>query len=290
MSPRSVQHPPLAARGPLDGGHPGAPVDLRPPVAGAAREGLGEIGGLDVPVLGVEDGPDEALRLAERPDLPNLARGQELDADPDGAGDPGVEPVLVHAVAVRREADVADRAEADVLPRLALELGVQAHRVLVDLPDAVAHVEEGQEPRRVPGGAGGELGAFAQDHVRPALAGEVVEGRDADDAAADDDHPGMRLHGPTPAAEKWGGTVARFGARGKSRGIADSPFGVAAPTRERAEQGPRRPCVDPRLSASVIRNSGFNAPGPSNAHYSWRYDATRRFAPARSDCGTARVG
>ena len=145
-------HPPLAARGPLDGGHPGAPVDLRPPIAGAARESLGEIGGLDIPVLGVEDGPDEPLRVTERPDLAHLARGQELDADPDGARDPCVEPVLVHAVAVRREADVADRTETDILPRLALELRVEPHRVLVDLPDAVAHVEQGQQPRGVPGG------------------------------------------------------------------------------------------------------------------------------------------
>ena len=187
-----------------------------PPVAGAAGERLGEVGGLDVAVLGVKDGPDEAVHVAEGPDLPHLARGQELDPDPDGARDPGVEAVLVHSVAARREADVPDRPEPHFLPRLALELRVQAHRVLVDLPHAVAHVEQGQEPRRVPGGARGELRPLAQDHVRPALAGEVVERRDADDAAADDDHPGMRLHGTTPATRKWGGTVARFGSRGKS--------------------------------------------------------------------------
>ena len=138
-------YPPAPARGPRDSGHLRAPVDLRPAVAGAAREGLGEVGGLDVPVLGVDDGADEPVHLTERPDRPDLARGQELDADPDGARDPGMEPVLVHAVAVRRETDVADRPETDVLPRLALELGVQPHRVLVDLPDAVAHVEQRQQ-------------------------------------------------------------------------------------------------------------------------------------------------
>ena len=195
-------HPPLAAHGPLDGRHLGAAMDLRPPVAGAAGEGLGEVGGLNVAVLGVEDGADEAVRVAERPDRLDFVRGQELDADPDGARDPRIEPVLVHPAAVRREADVADRPEPDILPRLALELRVEPHRVLVDLPDAVAHVEQGEEPRRVPGGAGGELRALAKDHVRPALAGEVVERRDAEDAAADDDDPGMGLHGPTPACEK----------------------------------------------------------------------------------------
>ena len=142
-------HPPLAARGALDGGHLRAPVYLRPPVAGAAGERLGEVGGLDVAVLGVEDGPDEPFRVAEGPDLAHLARGQELDADPDRAGDPRVEPVFVHAVAGRREADVPDRPEPDVLPRLALELRVEPHRVLVDLPHAVAHVEQrAGAPRR----------------------------------------------------------------------------------------------------------------------------------------------
>ena len=134
-------YPPLPARGPLDGGDLRPAVDLRPPVAGATGESLGEVGGLDVAVLGVHDGADQPLHVAQRPDRLDVARGQELDPDPDGARDPGVEPVLVHPVAIGREANVADRAEADVLTGLALELGVEPHRVLVDLPDAVAHVE-----------------------------------------------------------------------------------------------------------------------------------------------------
>ena len=54
----------------------------------------------------------------------------------------------------------------------------------------------------MPGRAGSELRALAQDRVRPPLAGEVVERRDTDDTAADHDDPGVRLHGPAPAFRK----------------------------------------------------------------------------------------
>jgi hypothetical protein len=64
----------------------------------------------------------------------------------------------------------------------------------VNLPDRVAHVEQRQQTGGVPGGAGGELLALDENHVAPALPGEVVEGPHPDDAAPDDDHPSLRFH------------------------------------------------------------------------------------------------
>ena len=48
--------------------------------------------------------------------------------------------------------------------------------------------------RRVPGGAGGELGALHQDDVLPAVLDEVVEDAATDHSSADDSHSGMRFH------------------------------------------------------------------------------------------------
>ena len=75
----------------------------------------------------------------------------------------------------------------------------------------------------MPGGAGGELRALAEGHVRPALAGEVVERGDADDAAADHDDPGMDSSWADPrvASGEIDGTLAGFGAKGKSCGRSD---------------------------------------------------------------------
>jgi hypothetical protein len=101
---------------------------------------------------------------------------------------------LVPAVPGAGEADVRHLLEAHGLAGLLLQALVEIHRVLVNLPDRVAHVEQRQQTGGVPGGAGGELLALDENHVAPALPGEVVQGPHPDDAAPDDDHPSLRFH------------------------------------------------------------------------------------------------
>src|SRR3954466_4461953 len=48
--------------------------------------------------------------------------------------------------------------------------------------------------RRVPGRAGGQLRAFDEHEVVPAAFGQMIGDAGADDAAADDDDLGVRLH------------------------------------------------------------------------------------------------
>ena len=50
-------------------------VDLGAARAGALGEGLRQVGGLDIAVVGMLDGADDAIGLAERPDLLHLPRG-----------------------------------------------------------------------------------------------------------------------------------------------------------------------------------------------------------------------
>ena len=148
MSPLSVltSHSPDGVRSIARDGR--VAVDLGAERARALGERLGEVGGLDVAVVGVLDGADDAVGLAERPDLLDLVGRQHVDLDADRLGDAGVVHVLVPAVPRAGEADVGDLAEADILPGLGLERLVEADRVFVDLADRVAEVEERQEARR----------------------------------------------------------------------------------------------------------------------------------------------
>ena len=93
-------------------------------------------------------------------------RRQDVDVDADRPRHAGVVHVLVPAVLGAREADVGADREADALPGLRLQRLVERHRVFVDLADRVAHVEERQQPGRVPGRAGGQLLALHQ-HRHP---------------------------------------------------------------------------------------------------------------------------
>src|ERR1019366_5927500 len=67
-------------------------------------------------------------------------------------------------------------------------------RIFMQLADGVTHVEKWQESRRVPGRSASELRALEEHDVGPALLRQVIQGTDADDTAADHDHPSMRSH------------------------------------------------------------------------------------------------
>ena len=56
----------------LDAGDRGVAIDFSAAIARTLGERLGEIGGLDIAVIGMLDGADDAVRLAERPDFLEL--------------------------------------------------------------------------------------------------------------------------------------------------------------------------------------------------------------------------
>ena len=185
---------PFAGGRALDACDGGVAVDLGAERPRSPGERLGQVGGLDVAVVGVLDRADQAIGLAKRPDRLDFRGREHIDRDADRPGDAGVIHVLVEAVPGPRQTDVGDLAEADILSGLGLEPPVEADRVFVDLPDRVGEVEQRQEAGGMPGRARGQFLALAQDDIGPALAGEVIEGRDADDAAPDHDDAGMSSH------------------------------------------------------------------------------------------------
>ena len=189
---------PLQALAALDAGDLGLLVDLGAVLAGALGQGHGDVDRRDMAVGRVPERADQAVHGGERPELLDLLDADQVALDADGLGRALVVAVLVHAVAVGRQAQVAGVVEAHGLAGLGLQLLVELDRVLVELADAVAHVEERQQAGGVPGRAGGQLGPLEQDHVVPALLGQVIEDADAVDAAADDNHAGMAFHAESP--------------------------------------------------------------------------------------------
>ncbi len=203
----------LATRGrqqPLTGGAPLRRRDFRVLVdfrAGGSRPAPqrgGQIGRRDVAIVRVVEGADDLrglLAVAEvdqGPQTPDFLRINDAEGHTDRIGSAAVLEVLVHALATGRQAQVSRDMKTDVLVRLGGEALVQIHGVLVQLPDRVAHVEQRQEPRGVPGGAGGELGALNEHDVGPALLRQVVQGADANGTTANHHHARVRSHPLVP--------------------------------------------------------------------------------------------
>ena len=184
-------HHPLAIRLLLNAGHGGVAVDLCPARTRALCHGLGEVGRLDVTIIRMLDGTEQAIRLAQRPDLLDLGGREHVHLDADRLGNAGIIHELVPPILGAGEAYVGDFLETDVLARFGFKRVIQLDRVFVNLTHRVGQVEQRQQARGVPGGARCQFLPLDQDDVAPALLREVVERADAHHATADDDHARM---------------------------------------------------------------------------------------------------
>ena len=191
---------PFARRRAGDAQRLGLFADLRAARARAAPQRHREIDRRDVAVVRMVERADDLRRVDavaqvhERPQLGHFLRTDDPERHADRVRGAAVLVILVHPVARRREAQVAGDVEADFLPGLLRQALVEVDRILVQLADRVAHVEERQEPGGVPRRSRRELRALEQHHVGPALLRQMVERADADDSAADHHHPRMGLH------------------------------------------------------------------------------------------------
>ena len=143
-------HFPFARCGTRDSGHSCVAIDFRAAVTRAAGHRLRQICWLDIAVIRVLDRPDKAVRIAERPDLLHLLRGEKIDLYPDGAGDTGILPIFVHPLLRLCQPDIRHIAETDIHAGFFLQFLVELHRIFVNLPDRIGHVEQRQKARRMP--------------------------------------------------------------------------------------------------------------------------------------------
>ena len=175
-------------------------VDASAPVARALHEGLRHARRVDVAVLGIPDGAQEAARLDERMEPPDLVGPDHLEREPDRPRLAPVAEVLVHPVRHRREPEAPGPVEAHRLPGLGLEPLVELGAGEMDPREVQARVEVRRVAGRVPGRARRELAPLEEDGVGPAGAREVVEEARAHDAAADDGDARGLGHGSASSA------------------------------------------------------------------------------------------
>ena len=187
-------HLPFAAGQAAGIGDQGVAVDLGPSLTGARGHRVGRARGVGVAVLRGVGAETHAFHIHQGVELSDLVGTDEV-----ALRSHVVEQSLhlaepVHLVVVGREADRPAAVPAGGLTGLRLELLVEIGAVEMDLGHVEVADEMADQPRRVPGGARGELALLHQHRIGPALLHEVVEQSDAHRAAADDHHSGLRLH------------------------------------------------------------------------------------------------
>ena len=164
---------------------------------GARRLGIG-VGGagrIEMALERVPHGADE-LRLVEEGEVRlRLLEGDELggDAEIAVAGMRHLQPV--EPVAGGYEHDAARQVHARRLAGHLLDLAIEIDRVFLELRDVGVAVERVKAAGGVPRGPRGQHVPLDEKDVADAALRQVVEDRTSDDAAADDNDPGMAAHG-----------------------------------------------------------------------------------------------
>jgi len=121
-------------------------VDLGTARPRAFAQRHGQVRRRDVAVVRVVQRADDGRCLVvaeidEGPEFLHPLRRDHLEGHADGVGGAAVLLIFIHAFAAGRQAQVAGHMEADILAGFRRQPLVQIHRILVQLPDGVAHVE-----------------------------------------------------------------------------------------------------------------------------------------------------
>ncbi len=205
-------------------------LNFRAAAACALAQRHGEVRRSDVAVIGMVESADDLRRggpvaqLNQGPQLAHLRWAYHLKGHADGIRGTAVLLILIHAIAAGRQAQISGDVKAHVLTGLGGQPLVEVDGVFVQLADRVAHVEQGQQARRMPGRSRGQLRALQQHRVAPTFQGQMVERADADHTATDHYDAGMSFHLMSPN-ENASGSVTT-GPPNKTP-IATIPYGNA---------------------------------------------------------------
>ncbi len=141
-------------------------------------------------------------------------------------------------------------------PVSASSLHVEIGRILGEPRHVLRAAQLPDQPRRVPGRAGGQLLALQQHDVGPAELGEVIGDRTAGDAAADDDGPRPGGNGGAHASSPEGScplaTSASRSAAMWSGPTSQQPPMIRAPSRTQPSAN-RAYCVGAQIVARFER-------------------------------------
>ena len=172
----------------------------------ALGHGHRDVGRIDIAIRGVIDRAFQILGPHQGPAVLDLGGCHPFIGHAAGLGRGGIDHVFVHPRLCLRHPQVADDGKARVQAGFGLQRLVELDRIFVDMGGRKGHVEQRQQPRRMPCRARCQLVAFQQHHILPAGACQMIGDRGAYRAATDDQSFDMCFHG---ACDSLGSSVGR---------------------------------------------------------------------------------
>ncbi len=186
---------PAAIRGLLQLDHGIAQIDLGAPRLGGLGIGVGDAGGIDMPVIGIVERTDETRRVDQGIEFLHLLHRHEIEIELQVARPAALHPEIIHAGLAGREIEEADAVDAADLARFLFQLVIEPHRISLQRGHVGVAIDGVHAAGGMPGRAGGQLRALDQGNVGPTELRQVIEHTDAHHAAADHRHAHMRFHG-----------------------------------------------------------------------------------------------
>ena len=178
--------------------------NARAAALGAFGQGLSGVDRVGAPILGQEHAADQVASVHAGPELTDLPGREGLHFQAEALGHGGSAQQFLQAGGMGGNGHRASLAEPSGLPGFLLQRGVERGGVLRQSRQVVGGAQLADQPRRMPGGATGQLLAFQQHHVSAASQGQVVGDAAAHNAAADNHHlrPIWQVHGITSRLKK----------------------------------------------------------------------------------------
>ena len=169
-------------------------IHLGAGLARLARQREGNPGRVDIAVERVPPGAEQSVGVDQRVPPAGLGGVDELHLHAHAAGHADIVPVDIDLLGLVREAHAAGDVVRNRIVGIGRQLAVQVDAVPLQRHHGLVAAELGDLGRGVPGRAGSEFIAFEQNHVGPALTGQVIQCRATGDPATDDDDPGVRFY------------------------------------------------------------------------------------------------
>ncbi len=178
----------------------GAFDDLDAAIARALGERHRQVGRVGLAVARDPDRAGEVVGAQRREHCAGARRRDLLAFDAEAARQSELLSEHHHPLARLRDVDAAALLPPGREAGLGLERRVQLDAVLAHPRHGPVRPHLADETGGMPGRSAGELALLEQQHVLFAERGEVISGRAAGDAAADDDNPGLagKRHGREP--------------------------------------------------------------------------------------------
>ena len=173
----------------------GVLIHRRPGIPGQLGQRHGDIGGVHIAVLGMQDAAANMLGLVQqRMDFRDLFGRHQPARHARGLGDRDIGLELIPPLFGVGDPQLPNFAQPDRAAHLLFDLGVNADRLHRHLRDIVRAHEGHQQPRRMPCRARSQRRAFQHHGIRTAMFRQPVKDRGADTAAPDNHNLCMRLH------------------------------------------------------------------------------------------------